>query len=70
MGCSGLNTPPHIGLHLSDPFLAPPSQIGRVVSGSPTVLIGGLPAATATSTATCCIAPGQLLPTVTTVLIG
>ena len=42
-----MNTPPHVGLHASDPFMAPPMQIGRVVSGSPTVMIGGKPAATA-----------------------
>jgi uncharacterized Zn-binding protein involved in type VI secretion len=70
MGCSGMNTPPHVGLHVSDPYFAPPMQIGRVVSGSPTVLIGGQPAATATSSATLCVTPGTLVPTVTTVLIG
>jgi len=70
MGCSGLNTPPHVGLHVSDPYAAPPMQVGRIVSGSPTVLIGGQPAATATSSATCCATPGSLVPTVTTVLIG
>jgi uncharacterized Zn-binding protein involved in type VI secretion len=70
MGCSGMNTPPHVGLHVSDPYFAPPMQIGRVVSGSPRVLIGGQPAATATSTATLCVTPGTLMPTVTTVLIG
>jgi uncharacterized Zn-binding protein involved in type VI secretion len=70
MGCSGMNTPPHVGLHLSDPYFAPPTQIGRIVSGSPTVLIGGQPAATQSSTATCCVTPGTPVPTVTTVLIG
>jgi uncharacterized Zn-binding protein involved in type VI secretion len=70
MGCSGPNTPPHVGLHVSDPYVAPPAQIGRIVSGSPTVLIGGQPAATASSSATCCLTPGSLVPTVTTVLIG
>ena len=70
MGCSGMNTPPHVGLHLSDPYFAPPTQIGRIVSGSPTVLIGGQPAATQSSSATCCVTPGTLVPTVTTVLIG
>ncbi len=70
MGSFGLNTPPHVGLHVSDPFFAPPTQIGRVLSGSPTVLIGGQPAATATSSCTCCATPGQLAPTVMTVLIG
>ncbi len=70
MGCSGMNTPPHVGLHPSDPYLAPAMQVGRIVSGSPTVLIGGQPAATATSSATCCATPGNLVPTVTTVLVG
>jgi len=70
MGSSGFNVPPHIGLHPSDPFLVPPMQKGQVVSGSPTVLIGGRPAATAESSCTCCLAPGNLVPTVATVLIG
>jgi uncharacterized Zn-binding protein involved in type VI secretion len=67
---SGMNTPPHVGLHPSDPFLAPPQQVGRVTSGSATVLIGGRPAATAQSMCTCCALPGSLTPTVTSVLIG
>jgi uncharacterized Zn-binding protein involved in type VI secretion len=67
---SGVNTPPHPGLHPSDPFLAPPQQVGRVTSGSATVLIGGKPAATARSACTCCALPGSLVATVTSVLIG
>lgn len=70
VGCSGMNTPPHVGLHVSDPYFAPPIQIGRIVSGSPTVLIGGQPAATQSSSCTCCATPGTLVPTVTTVVIG
>ena len=70
VGCSGMNTPPHVGLHPADPYMAPPQQMGRIVSGSPTVTIGGKPAATAQSSATCCATPGSLVPTVTTVLIG
>jgi uncharacterized Zn-binding protein involved in type VI secretion len=70
IGCSGVNTPPHVGLHPTDPYLAPPTQIGRIISGSPTVTIGGQPAATADSNATCCVTPGRLVPTVATVLIG
>jgi uncharacterized Zn-binding protein involved in type VI secretion len=70
MGCSGMNTPPHVGLHVSDPYFAPPMQVGRIVTGSATVLIGGQPAANQSSTATCCVTPGTLVPTVTTVLIG
>lgn len=70
MGSSGFNTPPHVGLHATDPFMAPPMQIGRVVSGSPTVMIGGSPAATVSSQAMCCATPGTLVPTVANVLIG
>jgi uncharacterized Zn-binding protein involved in type VI secretion len=70
MGASGYNVPPHVGLHPSDPFLAPPLQIGHVVAGSPTVVIGGQPAATAQSQCTCCAVPGSLVPSVATVLIG
>jgi uncharacterized Zn-binding protein involved in type VI secretion len=70
MGASGINTPSHVGLHATDPFLAPPLQVGRVISGSPTVLFGGQPAASATSSATCCMTPGTLAPSTTTVLVG
>jgi uncharacterized Zn-binding protein involved in type VI secretion len=70
VGSSGLNVPPHVGLHPSDPHLAPPLQKGQVVSGSATVLIGGTPAATAASVCTCCLTPGTAVPTVTTVLVG
>ncbi len=70
MGCSGINTPPHVGLHPADPFMAPPMQIGRITSGSLTVMIGGKPAANVSSVATCCSTPGTLVPTVMTVLIG
>jgi uncharacterized Zn-binding protein involved in type VI secretion len=70
MGSSGMNVPPHVGLHPADPFFAPPMQMGRIVAGSPTVLIGGTPAASVSSTCTCCLVPGTLVPTVMTVLIG
>jgi uncharacterized Zn-binding protein involved in type VI secretion len=69
VGSQGLNTPPHPGI-VDPPFAAPPMQMGRIVAGSPSVLIGGQPAASATSTCTCCVAPGTLVPSVTTVLIG
>src|SRR5262245_26076796 len=52
VGSGGMNTPPHVGLHATDPFLAPPAQRGVVTSGSPTVLAGGRPVATAASGAT------------------
>jgi uncharacterized Zn-binding protein involved in type VI secretion len=67
---SGMNTPAHVGLHPSDPFLAPAQQVGRITSGSATVLIGGRAAATGQSTCTCCALPGSLVPTVTSVTIG
>ena len=69
VGASGYNTPPHVGLHASDPYLAPPMQVGRVVSGSTTVLAGGKPIASAQSTCTCCATPGTLVATATTVLV-
>jgi uncharacterized Zn-binding protein involved in type VI secretion len=70
MGSNGVNTPPHVGLHPSDPYTVPTMQKGQVVSGSQTVLFGGQPAASATSTCTCCATSGQITPTVTDVLIG
>ncbi len=71
VGCSGMNTPPHIGLHPADPFMAPPTQLGQVVAGSTTVLIEGKPAATTASSVTICAGlPGTLAGTAATVLIG
>jgi uncharacterized Zn-binding protein involved in type VI secretion len=70
LGSSGVNTPPHVGLHASDPFLAPPLQVGRITGGSPTVSFGGQPAASATATATCCMTPGTLVPSTPNVLVG
>jgi uncharacterized Zn-binding protein involved in type VI secretion len=70
-GSSGLCTPPHVGLHPADPFMAPPLQSGQVVAGSPDVMIGGLPAATmASECAVCDSLPGQLQASAATVLIG
>lgn len=61
LGANGLNTPPHVGLHPSDPFMAPPMQKGTITQGSPTVLIGGKPAARTGSACIVCFgAPGQL----------
>lgn len=69
-GCSGLNTPPHVGLHPADPRAVPVTQVGRVVVGSPTVLAGGRPLARLGSAVTCCTVPGTLLATATTVLVA
>lgn len=71
VGSQGLCTPPHVGLHPSDPYMVPTMEIGEIMQGSTTVLIEGKPAATASSTCTCCGVPvGSLVPTVTNVLIG
>ena len=70
VGASGYNMPPHVGLHPADPYMVPPMQVGRVVSGSPTVMFGGQPAVNATASATCCMTPGSLVPTVTNVMVG
>src|SRR5438132_9743372 len=44
-GSSGLNAPPHVGLHPADPFMVPTTQMGTVMVGSTTVLFDGKPAA-------------------------
>jgi uncharacterized Zn-binding protein involved in type VI secretion len=70
-GSSGFNTPPHVGLHASDPFVVPTLQEGRVVVGSATVLFDGKPAAKTGSTVLICAGiPGQLVGTASTVLVG
>lgn len=70
-GSSGLNQPPHVGLHASDPFLAPPTQRGQVVVGSATVFFDGQPAAyTGCTVSICAQVPGTLTGTATTVTVG
>lgn len=68
-GSQGFNTPPHVGLHPSDPFMVPSSQIGTVVAGSTTVLVEGKPLATAAGQATLCTLPGAFLPSVVGVTV-
>jgi len=71
IGSQGLNTPPHVGLHPSDPFMAPPAQQGIVTQGSATVFFGGTPAARTGDQGTCCGMPvGVLAGTAATVMIG
>jgi len=70
VGATGMNTPPHVGLFPADPFMVPTMQIGTIVTGSLTVLLGGQPAATGASTCTCCATPGTITPTVANVMIG
>lgn len=71
-GAAGLNMPPHVGLHASDPFMAPPMQRGTVLQGSATVVVEGKPAARLGSQCMLCLGltTGQLMGTAATVLIG
>ncbi len=69
MGSSGYNTPPHPGI-VDGAFASPTAQVGRIVSGSSSVLIGGKPAATMQSQALCCVVKGVAGPGVATVQIG
>jgi uncharacterized Zn-binding protein involved in type VI secretion len=59
-GAQELNVPPHVGLHLSDPYVRPDKQIGIVIQGKPTLLIGGMPAVQIGAAATCCDLPGTV----------
>lgn len=71
VGSTGLNTPPHVGLHPTDPSLIPTTQVGTVVSGVPTVLFEGRPAATTGSACTMCTGlPGTIAGSALTVLVG
>jgi uncharacterized Zn-binding protein involved in type VI secretion len=71
VGAQGINTPPHVGLHPTDPFFVPAAQQGIVTMGSTTVLFGGQPAVRAGDPATCCGQPvGTVMGTKATVLIG
>jgi uncharacterized Zn-binding protein involved in type VI secretion len=71
VGAQGNNLPPHVGLHPSDPFMAPPTQTGVITQGSSTVLFGGQPAAKMGSSCTACGIPGAtLMGTASTVLVG
>lgn len=70
IGSQGLNASVHAGLHPSDPFLVPVTQMGQVLGGSPTVLIGGKPAAAPTPPPKMCAVPGTISGTASTVLIG
>jgi uncharacterized Zn-binding protein involved in type VI secretion len=66
----GFNTPPHPGI-VDPPYATPNMQVGRVLTGSATVLIEGRMAATLQSNATCCtVKATAIAPGVATVLIG
>jgi uncharacterized Zn-binding protein involved in type VI secretion len=70
-GSSGMNTPPHVGLHPSDPFMVPTQQQATVTMGSTSVLFEGKPAAkTGPTCSVCAQLPGQLAGTAASVLVG
>ena len=71
---TAVNTPPHIPIG-GPSFQIPPSNQGKIIMGSTTVLINGNPAARTGDTAMTCNDPadlpsGQVLSTTATVLIG
>jgi uncharacterized Zn-binding protein involved in type VI secretion len=74
VGAGATNTPPHIPQ--GGPFSVPPTNRATIMSGSPTVMIGGKPAARMGDTAITCddVAPaapkGIVAGTAATVLIG
>jgi hypothetical protein len=71
MGSSGTNTPPHVGLHATDPYATAMPQKGTVMSGSPTVTAGGQAVATSSSQVQMCAAvPGSPVATVTSVTVA
>jgi uncharacterized Zn-binding protein involved in type VI secretion len=69
-GATGMASPPHAGLHPSDPFFAPAAEIGTIMAGSSTVTAGGQALAFATASSTCCVVPGTLAGSAATVLLG
>lgn len=71
VGSSGDNTPPHIGLHASDPTQVNVKlQVGQVMSGSPTVTFGGKAAATSQSQCKICGGTATIKCTTTNVTVN
>jgi uncharacterized Zn-binding protein involved in type VI secretion len=71
VGSSGLNTPPHVGLHATDAYVTPAMQKGAVTTGSPTVTAGGKAVATSSSACSMCAqAPAKPVATVTNVTVA
>lgn len=72
VGSMAMNQPPHIPP--GGPFQVPPTNQGTIITGSPTVMIDGQPAARNGDTATTCNDPAPLpvgtVVAVSTVLIG
>jgi uncharacterized Zn-binding protein involved in type VI secretion len=64
VGATGFNTPPHVGLHATDPFMLPNLQMGTVAGSTSTVLVEGRPVATTGASCMMCAgAPGMLTGT-------
>jgi|SRR5689334_12044069 len=59
LGSKAVNTPPHIPSG-GGPFQKPPTNIGTIVAGSPTVMINGKPAARMGDAAATCNDPFDL----------
>lgn len=71
VGSSGDNTPPHIGLHATDPTQVNVKlQVGQVMSGSPTVTFGGKAAATSQSQCKICGGTATIKCTTTNVTVN
>ncbi|MCW2504692.1 MAG: hypothetical protein JWO79_2976 [Actinomycetia bacterium] len=71
VGSQGMCTPPHVGLHPSDPYMVPATELGAVTQGSTSVLFGGQPAARSGDPCTACGMPGAtLMGTASDVMIG
>jgi uncharacterized Zn-binding protein involved in type VI secretion len=73
VGSTAMSMPPHIPM--GGPFQKPPTNQGKIIMGSATVLINGKPAARSGDTAMTCNDPadapvGQVVSTTATVLIG
>ena len=71
VGASGMNTPPHVGLHASDPFMAPPLQVGTVAASPALTLDRGAAGRRRRERActVCANAPGMLVGS-SDVLVG
>ncbi len=71
VGSAGDNKPPHIGLHASDPTQVMITlQNGKVLSGSPTVMFGGKPAATSASQCKICGGTATIQTTIMNVTVA
>jgi uncharacterized Zn-binding protein involved in type VI secretion len=67
VGSKAVNMPPHVPA--GGPFQKPPNNMGTILTGSPTVLINGKPAARAGDTVNTCNDPAPA-PTGTIVATG